>query len=37
MHFLTRYFKTRNLRPFGIYCILFGVFMLLFTAIVGTP
>ncbi len=37
VHFLTRYFKTRNLRPFGIYCILFGIFMLLFTAIAGTP
>jgi undecaprenyl-diphosphatase len=37
VHFLTRYFKSRNLRPFGYYCIAFGIFMVLFTAIVGTP
>jgi undecaprenyl-diphosphatase len=37
VHFLTRYFKNRNLIPFGIYCILFGAFMTLFTIIVGTP
>ncbi len=37
VHFLTRYFRRGNLRPFGIYCILFGVFMVLFTIIVGTP
>ena len=37
VHFLTRYFKNRNLIPFGIYCIVFGVFMVLFTAIAGTP
>jgi undecaprenyl-diphosphatase len=37
VHFLTRYFKTRNLRPFGYYCIAFGAFMVLFTVIVGTP
>jgi undecaprenyl-diphosphatase len=27
VHFLTRYFKRGNLRPFGIYCILFGLVM----------
>ncbi len=37
VHFLTRYFRRGNLRPFGIYCILFGIFMVLFTIIVGTP
>jgi undecaprenyl-diphosphatase len=37
VHFLTRYFKKGNLRPFGIYCIVFGIFMVLFTAIVGAP
>ena len=37
VHFLTRYFERRNLIPFGIYCIAFGAFMVLFTAIAGTP
>ena len=37
VHFLTRYFEKGNLRPFGVYCILFGIFMVLFTIIVGTP
>jgi undecaprenyl-diphosphatase len=37
VHFLTRYFKRGNLRPFGVYCISFGIFMVLFIAIVGTP
>ncbi|MFZ0089788.1 MAG: undecaprenyl-diphosphate phosphatase [Solirubrobacteraceae bacterium] len=37
VHFLTRYFKRGNLRPFGLYCIAFGVFMVLFIAIVGSP
>jgi undecaprenyl-diphosphatase len=37
VHFLTRYFKKGNLRPFGIYCIVFGIFMTAFTAIAGTP
>ena len=37
VHFLTRYFEKGNLRPFGIYCIVFGIFMALFTVIVGTP
>jgi undecaprenyl-diphosphatase len=37
VHYLTRYFKNRNLIPFGIYCICFGAFMVLFTLIVGAP
>jgi undecaprenyl-diphosphatase len=37
VHFLTRYFRKGNLRPFGIYCIVFGIFMTAFTAIAGTP
>ena len=37
VHFLTRYFKRGNLRPFGVYCIVFGIFMVLFTLIVGAP
>jgi undecaprenyl-diphosphatase len=30
--FLLKYFRTRNLRPFGFYCIAFGVFMSAYTA-----
>lgn len=37
VHFLTRYFRQRTLVPFGIYCILFGAFMAVFTAVAGTP
>ena len=37
VHFLTRYFRKGNLRPFGAYCIVFGIFMTAFTAIAGTP
>ncbi|HEY2440343.1 MAG TPA: undecaprenyl-diphosphate phosphatase, partial [Solirubrobacteraceae bacterium] len=37
VHFLMRYFKRGNLRPFGIYCIVFGLFMFLFTLIAGAP
>jgi undecaprenyl-diphosphatase len=37
VHYLTRYFKKGNLRPFGIYCICFGAFMTAFTLIAGTP
>jgi undecaprenyl-diphosphatase len=37
VHFLTKYFKNRNLIPFGIYCILFGVFMTVFTLVAGAP
>jgi undecaprenyl-diphosphatase len=37
VHFLTKYFRSRNLIPFGIYCILFGAFMTVFTIVAGTP
>jgi undecaprenyl-diphosphatase len=30
VRYLMRYFKTRNLVPFGIYCLAFGAFMTLF-------
>ncbi|HWC86540.1 MAG TPA: undecaprenyl-diphosphate phosphatase [Solirubrobacteraceae bacterium] len=33
VHFLTRYFRTRNLIPFGIYCLLFGGAMVIYTAV----
>jgi undecaprenyl-diphosphatase len=29
--FLVKYFKTRTLAPFGVYCVLFGLFMLIYT------
>lgn len=29
VHFLTRYLRSRNLKPFGAYCIVFGVIMTL--------
>jgi len=32
VHFLTRYFKTGNLIPFGIYCVLFGTAMVVYNA-----
>jgi undecaprenyl-diphosphatase len=32
VHFLTRWFKTRNLIPFGIYCVLFGAAMVVYNA-----
>jgi undecaprenyl-diphosphatase len=31
--FLMRYFKTRTLRPFGVYCLLFGAAMAVYTGI----
>lgn len=33
VHFLTRYFKTRNLAPFGVYCLVFGVAMVVYNAV----
>jgi undecaprenyl-diphosphatase len=30
VRYLMRYFKTRNLIPFGVYCLAFGAFMTLF-------
>jgi undecaprenyl-diphosphatase len=32
VHFLTRFFKRGNLIPFGIYCVLFGVAMIIYHA-----
>jgi undecaprenyl-diphosphatase len=32
VRFLSGYFKERNLTPFGIYCLAFGVFMIAFVA-----
>jgi undecaprenyl-diphosphatase len=32
VHFLTRYFKSRNLIPFGVYCVLFGAAMVIYNA-----
>jgi undecaprenyl-diphosphatase len=37
VHFLTKYFEKRDLRPFGVYCLLFGAFMVVFTLVAGTP
>jgi undecaprenyl-diphosphatase len=37
LRFLTRYFRHRNLIPFGLYCIGFGAFMTVFTAVAGAP
>lgn len=31
--FLTRYFRTRDLRPFGVYCMTFGVAMVVYTLV----
>ncbi|PZS14761.1 MAG: undecaprenyl-diphosphatase [Solirubrobacterales bacterium] len=32
VHFLTRYFRTRNLTPFGLYCVVFGLAMVAYNA-----
>ncbi len=32
VHFLTRYFKHGNLKPFGIYCVVFGAAMVVYNA-----
>jgi undecaprenyl-diphosphatase len=32
VHFLTRYFRRGNLRPFGLYCVLFGLAMVIYNA-----
>jgi undecaprenyl-diphosphatase len=32
VHFLTRFFKTRNLIPFGVYCLVFGAAMVAYNA-----
>jgi undecaprenyl-diphosphatase len=31
VHFLVRYFKTRTLIPFAVYCVLFGIAMTIYT------
>ncbi len=33
VRFLVRYFKTRTLTPFGIYCLAFGAFMAIYIAV----
>ncbi len=35
VRFLTRFFQHRTLRPFGIYCIAFGLFMVAFVSLGG--
>jgi undecaprenyl-diphosphatase len=32
VHYLTRFLKTRNLTPFGVYCLLFGLAMVIYNA-----
>jgi undecaprenyl-diphosphatase len=32
VHFLTRYFRRGNLRPFALYCVLFGLAMVIYNA-----
>ena len=32
VHFLTKYFKTKTLTPFGIYCVVFGAAMIVYNA-----
>ena len=32
VHFLTRFFRRGNLRPFGVYCILFGAAMIVYNS-----
>ena len=34
--FLVRYFRNRNLVPFGIYCLVFGAAMTVYIAVTGT-
>ena len=33
VHYLLRYFRRNNLIPFGVYCLLFGVAMVLYTTV----
>lgn len=35
VRFLTRFFQNRTLTPFGIYCAVFGIFMVIFVAAGG--
>jgi undecaprenyl-diphosphatase len=32
VHFLTKYFQSRNLKPFGLYCVVFGLAMVIYNA-----
>jgi undecaprenyl-diphosphatase len=33
VHYLLRYFRNNNLIPFGVYCLLFGVAMIIYTSV----
>ncbi len=33
VRFLSRYFQTRTLTPFAIYCLVFGSFMIVYTTV----
>jgi len=33
VHFLLRYFRSNNLIPFGVYCLLFGTAMIVYTSV----
>nr|MDQ2725344.1 undecaprenyl-diphosphatase [Actinomycetota bacterium] len=35
VRYLTRFFQNRTLTPFGIYCVVFGIFMVIFVAAGG--
>lgn len=35
VRFLSRFFQNRTLTPFGIYCMVFGIFMIIFVAAGG--
>ncbi|MDQ6784580.1 MAG: undecaprenyl-diphosphate phosphatase [Actinomycetota bacterium] len=35
VRFLTRFFQNRTLTPFGLYCVIFGIFMVIFVAAGG--
>jgi undecaprenyl-diphosphatase len=37
VHFLSKYFERGNLRPFALYCLVFGAFMIVFTLVAGAP
>jgi undecaprenyl-diphosphatase len=33
VRFLTRYFQTRSLTPFAIYCVVFGLFSVIYLSV----
>jgi undecaprenyl-diphosphatase len=33
VRFLTRYFQTRSLTPFGVYCVIFGLFSVIYLSV----